>query len=139
MLKFGTQFCHEKILSFWKFQLHRRLLWPITLKNFVKHIPSLFHPIDLKFGMVVDIINIYYQKNFRNFSAKFEFLELYKKLCFQKKIDFSALLEPIFMKFGGMIDITKTYHQNFFQIFCTKFEVLDQKNWHIRLILLIIS
>ena len=66
------------------------------------HISSPLHPIDLKFGMVVDIIN----------GAKFDFLEPFKNLCFQKKIDFSALLEPIFIKFGGIVDITKIYHQN---------------------------
>ena len=75
------------------------------------HISSPLHPIDLKFGMIVDIINIYHQKNF---GAKFEFLEPFKNLYFQKKIDFSVFFEPFFIKFRWVVDIAKTYHQNFF-------------------------
>ena len=57
-----------------------------------------------------------------NFNRKTDF----KNLCFQKKIDISALFEPIFMK-GGVADITKTYPKNFFRIFGAQFEVLDRK------------
>ena len=68
---------------------------------------------------------------FWNFGTKFEFLEPFKNLCFQKKIDFSTLLEPIFMKFGEVVDITKTYHQNFFQIFWRQIWIFRAKNWQI--------
>ena len=117
LLKFGTQFFPKKILSFWKFQLHRWLLWPITLKNVFfrkkNHISSPIYPIYLKFVVVINIMNIYHKKNseihFRNFGAKFEFLESIKNLYFQKKL--------IFIKFREVVHITKNYHQNFFQIF----------------------
>ena len=53
------------------------------------HTFSSLHPIDLKFGLVVDIINIYHQKNFRIFGVKIELLELIENLPFKKKINFS--------------------------------------------------
>ena len=85
-------------------RLGRNGLKNVCEKN---HISLPLHPIDLKFGMVVDFMNIYHQKNFE------KFLEPFKNLYFQKKIDFSALFEPIFMKFGGVVNTTKIYHQKF--------------------------
>ena len=51
----------------------RKLKKCVFQKKF--HISSSLNPIDLKFGVVLDIIKIYDQKFFSFFCAKFEFLE----------------------------------------------------------------
>ena len=121
MLKFGTQFCSKKILSFWKCQLCRWLLWPITCKNvfFTKKTISR------------RIINIYHQKKFE-FGAKYEFLEPIKNLCIRKKLISQRSWSDFHKIWRGGRYITKTYHHQFFRIFGTKFEFSEQKNWHIR-------
>ena len=55
-----------------------------------------------------------------------KFSEILAPMCFQKKIDFSALLEPIFMKFGGVVDIAKTITRIFFRYLGAQFEVLER-------------
>ena len=78
-----------------------------NLKKFVyhekNHISSPLQPIDLKFGMVVDFMNIYHKKNFRKFGAKFEFLEPFKNLRFQKKLISQHSLKNFFYNFWRQI------------------------------------
>ena len=126
-IKFGLRSA-DKSIFFWK---HRFL-------NGSKN--SNLAPKFLKIFLMIDIHNIKSigYKDERNLGPKIEFLEPIKNLYFQKKIDFSALFEPILMKFGGVVDIIKIYNKNFFRIFGAKFEVIDQKNWQIRVIFVII-
>ena len=132
-LKFGIQFCHKIISSFWTFQLQRWLLWPVTLKNvfFTKknHISSPLHPINLKFGLTVDIIIYIWPKKISKFLApKLSRYSQLKIRVFRKKFISRRSYIRFPWNLEGWWILSKSTTKYFFRIFGAKFEFLERKN-----------
>ena len=132
-LKFGTQFCHKKILSFWKFQIRKWLLSPITSKNVFftkKFIPR--RPYIRSTWNLVWRYRYYkylWPKKFSKFLAPK--LSRYSQLnigVFRKKF----ISRHSYIRFPWNLEkwwiLSKSTNKNFFRIFGAKFEFLERKN-----------